>query len=71
MFGKDIKPAPAVKAIEDTMEYNGLVPSLLLVRVLPHFPGVYSRAPDQLECMNAMDLARWELESITVQLNLC
>lgn len=60
----DVCLSLAVKAMNDTMNSNGLVPSLLVFGVLPRFPTTNSKIPAQQERMNALQLARREMETI-------
>jgi len=60
----------ALKAMNDTMNPEGLVPSLLVFGVLPRFPAVNTQLPNQVERMRALEVARAEMESITAELRL-
>ena len=60
----------AVKALNDTMGPEGLVPSLLVFGVLPRFPAVNTELPDQVERMEALKEARAEAATITAQLRV-
>ena len=59
----------AVKAMNDTMNSNGLVPSLLVFGV-PRFPSSSSSHPKQSERMRALTMARLEMETITAELRI-
>ena len=60
----------AVKALNDTMGPEGLVPSLLVFGVLPRFPAVNTNLPDQVERMEALKEARAEAATITARLRV-
>lgn len=60
----------AVKAMNDTMNPEGLVPSLLVFGVLPRFPPMSSELPRQQEIMRALEVARAEMETISNELRL-
>ena len=60
----------AVKAMNDTMNCDGLVPSLLVFGVLPRFPSFRTALPNQTERMRALSAARTEMETITSELRL-
>ena len=60
----------AVKAINDTMGPEGLVPSLLVFGCIPRFPAVSSKVPEQKERMNALISARQEMATITAELRV-
>ena len=51
----------AVKAMNDTMNCDGLVPSLLVLGVLPRFPSLRTKLPNQTDCMRALSAARAEM----------
>ena len=57
----------SVKAMNDTMGPNGLVPSLLVFGMLARFPIVNSSLPDQRDRMKAMQLARLEMETFVAE----
>ena len=60
----------AVKALNDTMGPEGLVPSLLVFGVLPRFPAVNTKLPNQVERMEALKNARAEAAAITAQIRV-
>ena len=70
----------ALKAINDTMNPEGLVPSLLVFGVLPRFPPFNTELPGQAppvlvtQCppdrMRALQMARAEMETISAELSL-
>ena len=66
MSGKHILRL-SVKAINDTMGPNGLVPSLLVFGVLPSFPGPTSNNIPQKERMEALRKAKAEMEAIVAE----
>ena len=69
-LNKDIALNFAVKAMNDTMGPEGLVPSLLVFGVLPRFPASSNDLPNQEDRMRALTAARAEMESISCQLKL-
>ncbi len=52
-MGRKIVLHIAVKAMNDTMGSNGLVPSYLVFECVPRFPFVHSKLPDQQSRMHA------------------
>jgi hypothetical protein len=54
----------AVKAINDTMGTNGLVPSLLVFGVVPRFPPMSIDLPKQRDLMAALAAAQMEMSAI-------
>jgi hypothetical protein len=54
----------AVKAINDTMGTHGLVPSLLVVGVVPRFPPMSIDLPKQHDRMAALAAAQMEMSAI-------
>ena len=60
----------AVKAMNDTMNCDGLVPSLLVFGILPRFPSFRTNLPNQAERMRALSAARTEMETITFELRI-
>ena len=60
----------AVKAMNDTMGPEGLVPSMLVFGVLPRFPVSTIDLPNQVDRMNALKSARAEMETIACELKL-
>lgn len=57
----------AIKAINDTMGPNGLIPSLLVFGTLPRFPGIEASHPNQRERFQALKTARAEMEAIVAE----
>lgn len=55
----------AVKSMNDTRNSEGLVPSLQLFGVLPHFSAVNTNLPYQVTWMNVIYTARKETETVT------
>lgn len=70
----DIVPTLAlqltVKAMNDTTGPEGLVPSLLVFGILPRFPPTSTRLLSHVDRMEAMELARLEMHSITAKLKI-
>lgn len=60
----------ALKALNDTMGPEGLVPTLLVFGTLPRFPTVESSNAGQFERMNALESARKEYATITAELRI-
>ncbi len=60
----------AVKAMNDTMGPDGLVPSYLVFGCIPRFPAVDSTVPNQKDRMNALEKARNEMATIEAELRL-
>lgn len=60
----------AIKAYNDTLGPEGLVPSLLVFGCLPRFPSVDSSIPAQSDRMTALREARSEMETIVSQLRI-
>lgn len=60
----------AIKAINDTMNSEGLVPSLLVFGCLPRFPGSNTNYPIQKDRFEALKTARAEMEQITAELRI-
>ena len=58
----------AVKAMNDTMGPDGLVPSYLVFGCIPHFPAVDSIVPNQKDRMNALEKAHNEMATIVAEL---
>ena len=56
--------------MNDTMNSDGLVPSLLVFGSLPRFPSSSSSHPKQSERMRALNMARLEMETITAELRI-
>ena len=54
----------AVKAMNDTMGPNGLVPSFLVFGCIPRFPSINSRLPEQQNRMKALEKARTQIATI-------
>lgn len=57
----------AVKAMNDTMGENGLVPSRLVFGILPRFPILNSNLPSQKERMEIIKTAHAEMNSIIAE----
>jgi hypothetical protein len=66
----DISLRLAVKAMNDTMNPEGLVPSYLVFGILPRFPASKSKLPSQMDRMKALEAARAEMETITSELRV-
>ena len=66
-LSKDIILRLAVKAMNDTMGENGLVPSLLVFGIIPRFPIINSELPTQKERMEALASAQMEMNSIIAE----
>ncbi len=60
----------AVMAMNDTMGPNGLVPSYLVFGCVPRFPSVDSKLPDQQYRMDALSVARQEMDTIVSELRV-
>ena len=60
----------SIKALNDTMGPEGLVPSLLVFGVLPRFSAVDTKLPNQVERMEALKNARAEAEAISAKLRV-
>lgn len=60
----------AVKAVNDTMGPEGIVPSLLVYGSLPTFPAVGMNIPEQKTRMKALAAAKQEMASITAKLRI-
>lgn len=61
----------AVKAMNDTMNPEGHVPSLLVSGVPLCFSAMNSQLPNQEDRMRAMQVAKTEMETIASELRLC
>jgi hypothetical protein len=57
----------AVKAMNDTIGENGLVPSLLVFGMIPRFPILTSEIPHQQERMRILQVAQAEMNSIAAE----
>lgn len=57
----------AVKAMNDTMGENGLVPSRLVFGMIPRFPIINTDLPTQKERMEALKTAQAEMNSIVAE----
>lgn len=57
----------AVKAMNDTMNENGLVPSLLVFGLIPRFPIIASELPNQKERMEILTTAWAEMKAIVAK----
>lgn len=60
----------SVKAINDTMGPEALVPSLLVFGCLPRFPATTSNIVEQQKRMKALSEARREMSTITAELRI-
>jgi hypothetical protein len=60
----------SIKAMNDRMGPECLVPSLLVFGVLPRFPATQTSPPNQNDRMEALSTARSEMETITSELRL-
>ena len=67
---KDVLLKLAVKAMNDTIGLNGLVPSLLVFGIIPRFPIIASELPQQAARMKALAEARAEYEAIVAELRI-
>lgn len=63
----DVALRLGIKALNDTMGPNGLVPSLLVFGVLPTWPAPLKHNPRQTDRFKAMNTARREMESFVAQ----
>ena len=59
-----------VKATNDTMRSDGIVPSYLVIRCITRFPAVDSTVPNQNDRMNALEKARNEMATIVAELRV-
>jgi hypothetical protein len=66
----DVSLRLAVKALNDTMNPEGLVPSYLVFGILPRFPALNSELPTQVDKMKKLESARAEMETITSELRV-
>ena len=57
----------AIKAMNDTIGEDGLVPSLLVLGIVPIFPILNTNLPQQQERMKALITARQEMNSIIAE----
>lgn len=57
----------ATKAMNDTMNEDGLVPSLLVFGIIPRFPIIATELPTQKERMEVLATARAEMEAIVAK----
>lgn len=60
----------AVKAMNDSMGPEGLVPSLLVFGIMPRFPSTNSRLPGHRERMEAIRIANAEMATITAEMRI-
>lgn len=60
----------SIKAMNDTLGPEGLVPSLLVFGCVPRFPCINSKQPNQKERMVALNAARQEMAEITAELRI-
>jgi hypothetical protein len=66
----DISLRLVVKAMNDTMNPECLVPSYLVFGILPRFPALNSKLPTQIYRMKALEAARAEMETIISELRV-
>jgi hypothetical protein len=57
----------AVKAMNDTVGENGLVPSLLVFGVTPRYPALRTDLPNQKERMGVISTAQKEIKTIIAE----
>lgn len=67
---KDVLLKLAVKATNDTIGLNGLVPSLLVFGIIPRFPIISSELPQQEARMKVLAEARAEYEAIIAEMRI-
>lgn len=60
----------ALKAMNDTMGPEGLVPTLLVFGCLPKLPTINTNLPGQRERMRALQQARKEMATITAEIRI-
>ncbi len=60
----------AVKAMNDTLGLNGLVPAYLVSGCVPIFPSVDSKLPDQQSRMDSLIRARQKMATIVSELRV-
>lgn len=60
----------AVKALNETMGHEGLVPSFLVCLVLHRFTIVNTKLPDQVECMKALKTVSAKSSAITARIRV-
>lgn len=60
----------AVKAMNDTMGPEGLVPSMLVFGTLPRLSPHSTTLPNHVDRMHAMEVARLEMTNITAKIKL-
>lgn len=60
----------ATKAMNDTMNPEGFIPSLLVFGVLPRFPPMSTELPNQVDRMRALEVARAEIEQFTSEIRI-
>lgn len=60
----------SIKATNDTMGPNGLVPTLLVFGVLPKCPGPNATNSCQMERFEELRLSRSEMESIVAEIRI-
>lgn len=66
-ISKHIRLKIALKAMNDTMGENGLVPSLLVFGIIPRFPIITSDLPNQRERMEVLAAAQKEMNTIIAE----
>ena len=59
-----------IKAMNDTMGPNGLVPSLLVFGALPRFPAIANNLANQRDRMETLQMAKDEMEQIVAEQRL-
>ena len=69
-FGLILIDIDHLKAVNDTIGINGLVPSLLVFGIIPRFPIIASELPKQEERMKVLAEARAEYEAIVAELRI-
>lgn len=60
----------AVKAMNDTINENGLVPSRLVFGIIPLFPIINTDLPTKKNCMNGIKTAQDKMNSIVAKRGL-
>jgi hypothetical protein len=56
--------------MNETMNYDELVPSLLVFGIMSRYSGLKTELPAQAERMRALDIARTEMETMTCEFRL-
>lgn len=57
----------AVKAMKDTIGENGLVPSLLVFGIIPHFPIISTEIPSQCERGQILSAVQMEMNAVIAE----